>query len=139
MRTRRPLRPVVGREISRFPGKRLPHMPGSTTPPGRPWARAGAHGRVAFRSLDTVGTRDKLITGLNGWPVRSPAHASSAASRPRTHGLGPMRIATPSSQWTCTIYLSPVSRRTQSRAEGYADKFTFSRDAYELQGKIEQV
>jgi hypothetical protein len=29
------------------------------------------------------------------------------------HGSGPMWFATPSSQWTCTIYSLPVSRRTQ--------------------------
>src|SRR5262249_29832144 len=29
------------------------------------------------------------------------------------HGLGPMWIATPSSQWTCTTYSLPVSRRTR--------------------------
>src|SRR3954454_2207387 len=63
MRTSRPCGPMAGREISRFPNKRRPHMPGSSTPPGRPCARADAHGRMAFRSLDTVGTRDKLAYG----------------------------------------------------------------------------
>lgn len=33
-------------------------MPGSTTPPGRPCACDGALGRVAFRVLDRVGTRN---------------------------------------------------------------------------------
>jgi hypothetical protein len=28
------------------------------------------------------------------------------------HGSGPMWFATPSSQWTCTTYSLPVSRRT---------------------------
>ena len=34
-------RPVVDREISRFPRKERPHMPGSPTTPGRPGARDG--------------------------------------------------------------------------------------------------
>jgi hypothetical protein len=33
-------------------------MPGSTTTPGRPGACDSALGRVAFRALDSVGTRD---------------------------------------------------------------------------------
>ncbi len=53
-----------------------------------------------------------IISRLNGWPMQSPADASSPASRPKTHGSGPVRIATPSLQWTCTTYSLPVSRRT---------------------------
>jgi hypothetical protein len=34
-------------------------MPGSPTTPGRPGARAGAPGRVAFRDLKRVGTRNR--------------------------------------------------------------------------------
>src|SRR3954453_939676 len=83
MRTSRPCGPVAGREISRFPNKRRPHMPGSSTPPGRPCARADAHGRVAFRSLDTVGTRDKLAYGAQWLACAPPADASSVASRPK--------------------------------------------------------
>jgi hypothetical protein len=30
----------------------------------------------------------------------------------RAHGSGPMWFAIPSSQWTCTTYSLPVSRRT---------------------------
>ncbi len=33
-----------------------------------------------------------------------------------TQGSGPMLIATPSSQWTCTTYSLPVSRRTRNEA-----------------------
>jgi hypothetical protein len=51
-------RPPVGREISRFPYKELLHMPGSSTTPGRPGARDGAPDRVAFRSVNNVGTRN---------------------------------------------------------------------------------
>ena len=35
-------------------------MPGSSTTPGRPSARAGAPGRVAFHYTDSVGTRDSF-------------------------------------------------------------------------------
>ncbi len=53
-----------------------------------------------------------IISRLNGWPMHSPADASPSASRPKAHGSGPVRIATPSLQWTCTTYSLPVSRRT---------------------------
>ena len=35
-------------------------MPGSSTTPGRPSARVGALGRIAFRYTDSVGTRDQF-------------------------------------------------------------------------------
>src|SRR5688572_14540671 len=44
--------------------------------------------------------------------MHSPADASRLPSRAETHGLGPMRVATPSSCRTCTDYSLPVSRRT---------------------------
>src|SRR3954464_10437454 len=50
--------PPVGREISRFPVKERPHMPGSWTSPDRPRARANAPVRVAFRGGKRVGVRD---------------------------------------------------------------------------------
>jgi hypothetical protein len=50
--------PTVRLEISRFPYKERAHMPGSATTPGRPGACDGALGRVAFRDLDGVGTRN---------------------------------------------------------------------------------
>lgn len=87
-------------------------MPGSPTAPDRRGARAGAPRRVAFRLINGVGVRDFPISRLNGWPVRSPADASPLPSRADTHGSGPMWVATPSSQWTCTTYSLPVSRRT---------------------------
>src|SRR3954462_15371724 len=51
--------PPAGREISRFPSKERPHMPGSQTTPGRPGARADAPVHVAFRVRYRVGTRDE--------------------------------------------------------------------------------
>ena len=44
-------------EISRFPRKERPHMPGSWTTPGRAAARAIASVRVAFRTFEHVGTQ----------------------------------------------------------------------------------
>src|SRR6516225_6541599 len=53
-----------------------------------------------------------FLSRLTSWPARSPADASPTASRMPAHGLGPMWAAIPSSQWTCTTYSLPVSRRT---------------------------
>src|SRR5262245_25488769 len=58
-----------------------------------------------------VGTRERTLSRLNGWPMRSPVNASPRPSRATAHDSGPMWIATPSSQGTCTLYSLPVSRR----------------------------
>src|SRR5262245_37132425 len=102
---------TVDREISRFPRKERLHMPGSLTTPGRPGARADAPGCIAFHNMHGVGTRDRTLSRLNGWPMRSPVNASPRPSRTTAHDSGPMWIAIPSSQGTCTLYSSPVSRR----------------------------
>src|SRR3954463_8740537 len=47
-------------EISRFPHKERPHMPGSPTTPGWAGTRDDAPVHVAFRDFDHVGTRDYL-------------------------------------------------------------------------------
>jgi hypothetical protein len=86
-------------------------MPGSLTTPGRPGARDDAPGCVAFRYLHGVGTRDRTLSRLNGWPMRPPVNASPKPSRATAHDSGPMWIANPSSQETCTLYSLPVSRR----------------------------
>src|SRR4051812_48174285 len=49
--------PLAKPEISRFPRKERPHMPGSWTTPGRAAARAIASVRVAFRAFEHVGTQ----------------------------------------------------------------------------------
>src|SRR6516165_1096948 len=73
----------------------------------------GALGHVAFHYTQTVSAPGiRFLSRLNGWPARSPADASPTSSRVPAHGLGPMWVATPSSQWTCTTYSLPVSRRT---------------------------
>src|SRR5208283_5430999 len=47
----------ANRETSRFPSKERPHMPGSSTTPGHPYARDGAYGHVAFRVVERVGAQ----------------------------------------------------------------------------------
>lgn len=88
---------LADRESSRFPYKKLLHMPGSVTTPKRLGARDIAPLRVAFRSVDSVGSRENILSRLNGWPMHSPADASPTPSRMPTHGSGPTWIATPSS------------------------------------------
>jgi hypothetical protein len=50
---------LADHEISRFPGKERPHMPVSTTTPGRLGARTIAPIRVAFRQRNDVGTQNE--------------------------------------------------------------------------------
>src|SRR5580700_11598557 len=121
MRTGGCCRTVDG-EISRFPRKERLHMPGSLTTPGRPGARDDAPRRIAFHDLHGVGTQNRNLSRLDGWPMRSPVNASLRPSRATAHDSGPMWIATPSSQGTCTLYSLPVSRR-------FADVFRCSSEA----------
>src|SRR6185437_7691848 len=58
MRTKPLCRDWVGRGISRFPPKKLLHLPGSSTTLGRPDARADASDHVAFRLRNSVGAQD---------------------------------------------------------------------------------
>jgi hypothetical protein len=53
--------------------------------------------RIAFRQRNDVGARDKVLSRLNGWPVRSPVNASLMPSRATAHDSGSMRFATPPS------------------------------------------
>ena len=57
-------------------------MLGSTTAPGRPGARAGAPGHVAFHSTHSVGVARVLVSRLNTQPMRTPVTASPI---PRGH------------------------------------------------------
>jgi hypothetical protein len=81
MRTRRPTGPVVGREISRFPCKERPSMPGSQTTPGRPGARGNAPVRVAFRQANGVGVPG--LKTFRGSMAGLPAPLSTLRPRPR--------------------------------------------------------
>jgi len=71
-------------------------MLGSLTTPGRTATRVDAADRVAFRFGNTVSTRKKTLSRLDGQPARSPADASPLLSRATTHGSGPVWVATPS-------------------------------------------
>jgi hypothetical protein len=53
-------------EISRFPYKELPYMPGSQTTQGQSHARDGAYDCVAFRQTYAVGTL-RFITFAAQW------------------------------------------------------------------------
>ena len=108
-----PVLQLVRPEISRFPCKERACMPGSPTTPGRPSACVDALGHVAFRYTDSVGTREQFSIAAQWLACTYPTDASPASSRMTAHGLGPMWFATPSSQWTCTTYSLPVSRRTR--------------------------
>jgi hypothetical protein len=52
--------PLAKPEISRFPHKERPHMPGSPTTPGWAGACDNAPVHFAFRDFDHVGTRNYL-------------------------------------------------------------------------------
>jgi hypothetical protein len=52
--------PLAKPEISRFPHKELPHMPGSPTTPGWAGTCDDAPVHVAFRDSDHVGTQNFL-------------------------------------------------------------------------------
>jgi len=52
--------------------------------------------RVAFQFGNTVGTRDKALSRLDGQPARSPTDASPSPSRDTAHGSGTVWVATPS-------------------------------------------
>jgi hypothetical protein len=73
--------------------------------PRPPWPQLG-------RDVAALWAPCSRPSRLNGWPARSPADASPVSSRMPMHESGSMRIATPSSRWTCTTYSLPVPRRT---------------------------
>ena len=83
-------------------------------------ALAIAHSNVLPSATQTASALgSSFLSRLNGWPARTPTDASLTSSRMPAHGLGPMWIATPSSQGTCTPYSLPVSRRTCVKTRCY--------------------
>ena len=64
---------------------------------GSSGARNDALGCVAFHHMHGVGTQDKTLSRLDGWPMRSPVNASPRPSRATAHDSGSMWIAIPSS------------------------------------------
>jgi hypothetical protein len=77
---------LADREISRFPNKKLLHMPGSVTTPDRPGARDGAPVRIAFHIRNCVGIRDEGFRG-------SMAGLRSPLPTLRRHPRGCLRTA----------------------------------------------
>jgi hypothetical protein len=84
-------------------------MPGSSTTPGCPDARADASVHVAFRLRNSVGAQDMNLCEAQWLAYAFPYDASLSPLRTTAHGLGSMRIATPLSCRTCTDYSLPVS------------------------------
>ena len=71
------------------------HNPPADSP--CPGARDDTPGCVAFRHMHGVGTQNRTLSRLDGWPMRSPVNASPKPSRATAHDSGPMWIANPSS------------------------------------------
>ncbi len=65
--------------ISRFPRKECPHMPSSSTPPGRSIARIALQLVLPSQSDHVVGTRKLVISELNSPPVLPSVNASATA------------------------------------------------------------
>ena len=65
---------------TRSPGpyKERAHMPGSATTPGRLGTCNEAPRRVAFRPLDSLGTRNRFLSRLIGCPMRTLSTLRSA-------------------------------------------------------------
>ena len=80
--------PPAKPEISRFPHKELPHMPGSSTTPDRAGARITLPSVLPSMILNTSAPETILFSRLNGWPMRSPVNASPASSQMPPHDSG---------------------------------------------------
>src|SRR6266487_99010 len=84
----------------------------------RPGARDHVPGRVAFRLSHSVGPRNEFPFAAQWLAYALPCRRfARVVADDATLGSGPMWIATPSSQWTCTTYSLPVSRRTRNEAK----------------------
>ena len=80
---------LADHETSRFPSKERLHMPVSKTTPGRR-SRYRAH-PCCLPSPTTSAPRMRVLSRLNGWPMRSPVNASPIPSRVLAHDSGSMR------------------------------------------------
>src|SRR5215475_3436273 len=56
-----------------------------------------SHSDGVFGTHNGVGTQNRTLSRLDGWPMRPPVNASPKPSRATAHDSGPMWIATPSS------------------------------------------
>jgi hypothetical protein len=125
---KRSIRPMMEPKTERYSCTRLSR---SSSPPsaharvsdhaGSPGARDDVPGCGRSRDLPVPAALPSTICTvsaprietlrLNGWPMRSAVNTSPRPSRATAHDSWLMWIATPSSQGTCTLYSSPVSRR----------------------------
>jgi len=98
----------VGRGISRFPPKKLLHMPGSSTTLGRPDARADASDHVAFRLRNSVGAQDANLYEAQRLAYALPYRRFAVAL---ADDRARLRVDADrySSCRTCTDYSLPVS------------------------------
>ena len=88
--------PMADPEISRFPRKERPYMPGSKTTPGPAGTRNDAPASFAFRGVNNVGTRVSNAFAAQWLAYTLPYRRFADTSRRPAHGSGPMWIATPS-------------------------------------------
>ena len=89
-------------------------MPGSSTTPGPPGARAYAPVCIAFRLRNGVSTPNMNLCGAQWLAYVLLCRRFAAAFAGDRSRLGVERIATPSSYRTWTDYSLPVSRCTES-------------------------
>jgi hypothetical protein len=73
--------------------------------------RCGPFGRINCVA-GPQSSREMRLSGAPGGPSRREGGVSERTAR------GPMRFAKPSSQWTCTTYSLPVSRRILCKNSG---------------------
>ena len=97
-------------EISRFPRKERPHMPGSQTAPGRTGARNSAPVRVAFRQRNSVGAQEESFRG-------SMAGLCDPLPTLRLHPRGHLRTARGRCGLLC-LHRSGLSPPTPCRSPG---------------------
>ena len=121
----------VKRGISRFPPKRLPHTPGSSTTPGCPDARADASVHVAFRLRNSVGAQDMNLCEAQLLAYALPYRRFAAAlagvrARLRVDAVLPHRVGLPPT----TPCRSP--RRTAKDSGRYRAELDPSRHALAL-------
>ena len=88
-------------------------MPGSTTTPGRPDARAGASEHVAFRYTDSVGTRDSFSIAAQWLACPFPCRRFADVLTDACARLGADVVCYSFIVEDLHLLLLPVSRRTR--------------------------
>jgi hypothetical protein len=117
--------PMADPEISRFPSKERPYMPGSKTTPGLAGARNDAPASVAFRGVNNVGTRVYNAFAAQWLAYTLPTDASQSSSRRTAHGSGATWVSgrgasypTPPPQIPPCSFPAVGSRRRSNAIEG---------------------